>query len=76
MLTAYGIVAYNFKGKKFLYNFILVLVMIPMQLSIIGFYQYMVKIGLDDNYAALILPSIASAGAVFFCKQYLELIMI
>ena len=76
MLTAYGIVAYNFKGKKFLYNFILVLVMIPMQLSIIGFYQYMVKIGLDDSYAALILPSIASATSVFFCKQYLESIMI
>jgi multiple sugar transport system permease protein len=76
MLAAYGIVAYNFKGKKILYNFILVLVMIPMQLSIIGFYQYMVKIGLDDNYAALILPSIASAASVFFCKQYLESIMI
>jgi len=76
MLTAYGIVAYNFKGKNFLYNFILVLVMIPMQLSIIGFYQYMVKIGLDDSYAALILPSIASATSVFFCKQYLESIMI
>ncbi|NTW44105.1 MAG: carbohydrate ABC transporter permease, partial [Anaerolineaceae bacterium] len=26
MLAAYGIVAYNFKGKKILYNFILVLV--------------------------------------------------
>ncbi|MHB8135613.1 MAG: carbohydrate ABC transporter permease [Anaerolineaceae bacterium] len=76
MLTAYGIVAYNFKGKKFLYSFILILVMIPMQLSIIGFYQYMVKIGLDDSYAALILPSIASATSVFFCKQYLESIMI
>jgi multiple sugar transport system permease protein len=76
MLAAYGIVAYNFKGKKILYNFILVLVLIPMQLSIIGFYQYMVKIGLDDNYAALILPSIASAASVFFCKQYLESIMI
>jgi len=76
MLAAYGIVAYNFKGKKILYNFILVLVLIPMQLSIIGFYQYMVKIGLDDSYAALILPSIASAASVFFCKQYLESIMI
>ncbi len=76
MLTAYGIVAYDFKGKKFLYNFILVLVMIPMQLSIIGFYHYMVKIGLDDNYLSLILPSIASAASVFFCKQYLEGVMI
>ncbi|HOW90781.1 MAG TPA: carbohydrate ABC transporter permease [Anaerolineaceae bacterium] len=76
MLTAYGIVAYEFKFKKFLYNFILVLVMIPMQLSIIGFYHYMVKIGLDDNYLSLILPSIASAASVFFCKQYLEGVMI
>ena len=76
MLTAYGIAAYDFKGKKYLYNFILVLVMIPMQLSIIGFYHYMVKIGLDDNYLSLILPSIASAASVFFCKQYLEGVMI
>lgn len=76
MLTAYGIVGYNFKGKKILYNSILVLVMIPMQLSIIGFYQYMSRFGLTDNYLSLILPSIASAGAVFFCKQYLESIMI
>jgi len=76
MLTAYGIVVYEFKGKKFLYNSIIVLVMIPTQLSIIGFYQYMSKIGLSDSYATLILPSIASAGAVFFSKQYLESIMI
>ena len=65
MLTAYGLVAYNFKGKKAFFNTILVLVMIPMQLSIIGFYQWMTKLGLDDNYASLILPSIASAGSVF-----------
>jgi ABC-type glycerol-3-phosphate transport system permease component len=76
LLTAYGIVSYDFKGKKALYNFIIVLVMIPMQLSIIGFYQWMSKLGLTDSYASLILPSIASAGAVFFAKQYLESIML
>lgn len=76
MLTAYGLVAYEFKGKKFLYNSILVLVMIPMQLSIIGFFRFMSKLGLTDSYASLILPSIASAAAVFFSKQYLESIII
>lgn len=76
LLTAYGIVVYDFPGKKAFYNFILILVMIPLQLSIIGFYQYMSKIGLTDNYAALILPSIASAGTVFFAKQYLESVVI
>ncbi|MBP7962820.1 MAG: carbohydrate ABC transporter permease [Caldilineaceae bacterium] len=75
-LTAYGIVVYEFKGKRFFSNFIIVLVLIPMQLSIIGFYQYMAKLGLTDNYASLILPTIASAGTVFFGKQYLESIII
>jgi len=76
LLTAYGMVVYNFPGKKVFYNFILVLVMIPLQLSIIGFYQYMSKLGLTDSYWAMILPSIASAGAVFFGKQYLESVVI
>jgi multiple sugar transport system permease protein len=72
MLTAYGIVIYDFKGKKWLYNFILILVLIPLQLSIIGFFRFMTKIGLADSYWQLILPSIASAASVFFAKQYLE----
>lgn len=76
LLTAYGIVVYNFKGKQFFANFIVVLVLIPMQLSIIGFYQYMSRLGLTDNYASLILPLIANAGGVFFGKQYLESIVI
>lgn len=76
LLTAYGLVIYDFKGKKAFNNFIVILVMIPMQLSIIGFYQYMSKLGLTDNYAALILPLIANAGAVFFGKQYLDSMII
>ena len=76
MLTAYAIVVYEFKGKRLFSNFVVVLVMIPTQLSIVGFYQYMSKLGLTDNYAALILPLIANAGGVFFGKQYLESMLI
>jgi multiple sugar transport system permease protein len=76
LLTAYGLVVYEFPGKKLFYNSILVLVLLPLQLSIIGFYQYMSKLHLVDNYASLILPSLASAGAVFFAKQYLESVVI
>lgn len=75
-LAAYGIVVYDFKGKRLFYSFIILLVLIPMQLSIIGFYQFMSRLGLTDNYAALILPAIASAFAVFFGKQYLESVVI
>ncbi len=75
-LTAYALVVYEFKGKKFFNNFIIVLVLIPTQLSIIGFYQYMSRLGLTDNYASLILPTIANAGGVFFGKQYFESMLI
>ena len=76
LLTAYGIVIYDFKGKQFIRNFIVLLVLIPMQLSIIGFYQYMSMLGLTDNYLSLILPLIANAGGVFFGVQYLESMII
>jgi ABC-type glycerol-3-phosphate transport system permease component len=76
LLTAYSLVVYDFPGKKLFSNFIIVLVMIPLQLSIIGFYQYMSRLGLTDNYAALILPLLANAGTVFFAKQYLESVVV
>ena len=76
LMTAYGIVVYNFKGKYLFSNFIIILVLIPMQLSIVGFYQYMSVLGLTDNFASLILPTIAAAGSVFFGKQYLESVII
>jgi ABC-type glycerol-3-phosphate transport system permease component len=75
-LTGYGIVAYEFKGKKFFFAAILVLILIPLQLSIIGYFRFMSVIGLTDNYLSLILPSLAAPAAVFFAKQYLESIMI
>lgn len=76
MLAAYGLVIYKFRGRRFLTAFVVVLVLIPMQFSIIGFYQYMSRLGLTDNYASLILPSIATATALFFSIQYLKSIRI
>jgi multiple sugar transport system permease protein len=69
-LTAYGFVAYDFKFKNTLFSIVLVIMMIPPQLSIIGFYDFMKTIGLLDSYIPLILPSIANASAVFFIRQY------
>ena len=71
-LAAYGIVAYNFRGRRFFRGFVVVLVLIPMQLSIIGYFQYMSGLGLTDTFASLIFPAVAAAFAVFFAIQYLE----
>ncbi|MFI3214296.1 MAG: carbohydrate ABC transporter permease [Eubacteriales bacterium] len=69
-LTAYGISVYNFKGKKALFTLILGIIMIPGQLSMIGFYRFMLQLGLTNSYIPLILPAIAAPSTVFFMKQY------
>jgi multiple sugar transport system permease protein len=71
-LTAFGFFAYNFKFKKALFNIILLIIMLPGQLGMIGFYQFMLQIGLTDSYIPLIVPAVASAGTVFFLTQYLR----
>lgn len=73
-LTAYGLVAYDFKGKNLISGFIIMLIMIPPQVSLIGFYRFMADVNLLNSYIPLIVPGIANAGTVFFMKQYLETI--
>ncbi|MFA9397957.1 MAG: carbohydrate ABC transporter permease [Clostridiaceae bacterium] len=72
MLFAYAVHVYDFVGKKFLYNFVLILVLVPMQVAIIGFYQYMAKLNLLNSYIPLIVPAIASPASIFFARQYLQ----
>ncbi|MCL2440355.1 MAG: carbohydrate ABC transporter permease [Treponema sp.] len=70
-LTAYGLVAYSWKLRQAFFTFILVIIMIPAQVVNIGFYQFMLQIGLTNNFLPLILPAIASPAMVFFMRQYL-----
>jgi multiple sugar transport system permease protein len=72
MLAAYAIEIYDFKIRKLVYVAVMVLIMIPGQVSIIGFVQYVNALGLMNSYIPLIVPAIAAPGTVFFCKQYLE----
>ena len=59
-LTAYGLTVYNFKLKNAAHTFIMAIMMIPAQVSIIGFMQFMMKINLYDSYWPLIIPAAAS----------------
>ena len=70
-LTAYGLAMYKFKGNKLIFAAILVFMMIPGQLSLIGFYQLCTKMHLVNSYIPLIIPAIASPGTVFFLRQYI-----
>ncbi|MBR1663077.1 MAG: carbohydrate ABC transporter permease [Ruminococcus sp.] len=71
-LTAYGIHVYDFKLKKFAFAFILVIMMVPAQVSALGFYRFMDSVGLTNNLIPLIVPSIAAPATFFFMKQYMD----
>ncbi len=70
-LTAYGLVAYSWKLRQPFFTFIMAVLMLPAQVSIIGFYQFMYRIHLTNTFWPLILPAIASPAVVFFMRQYL-----
>lgn len=71
-MTAYAIHAYRFKGRKFIATFILMIMMVPTQVTALGFLQLIDRMGLDNSFIPLIIPSIASPVTYFYMKQYLE----
>ncbi len=71
-MTAYAIHAYNFKAKKFVFTFILMIMMIPTQVNALGFIQLIGKMHLDNSFIPLIIPSIASPVTFFYMKQYMD----
>ncbi len=70
-LTAYGLVVYDFKLKGPMFVFILAVMMVPTQVTAVGFMNLIVSWHWTDNYLALILPSIAAPAIVFFMRQYM-----
>jgi len=71
-MTAYAIHAYDFKGKKFIFTFILMIMMIPTQVTVLGFLQLIGKLHLDNSAIPLIIPAIASPAVFFYMKQYMD----
>lgn len=69
-MTAYALAMYKFKGSKLIFGTILVFMMIPGQLSLIGFYNLCTKLHIVNSYIPLIVPAIAAPGTVFFLRQY------
>lgn len=71
-LTAYSLVIYDWKFKRAFFSFIMAVMMIPAQVTMIGFYQMVYKIHMTNNLLMLILPAVASPSMVFFMRQYMK----
>ena len=70
-MTAYAIHAYDFKFRKAIFTFILAVMMIPTQVTALGFLQLVDGMGLSNSFIPLIVPSIAAPATFYYLKQYM-----
>ena len=74
-LTAYAKHAYNFRFKKLAFTFIMIIMMVPTQVSALGFIKQMSDMHLMNSFIPLVVPSIASPVVFFFIKQYMDSVL-
>lgn len=70
--AGYGMVAYHFRGKTILYNFVLLTMMVPSTLGMIGYMQEMRILHLSGTLWPLILIWLPNGFGVFWMTQYLK----
>lgn len=73
-LAAFSIRFYDFKLKKVMMLYVLVMMMIPFEIIMLPLYNTVSNMGLLDSFVGLILPYIVSPFAVLFMLQYLRTI--
>ncbi|MDR0983459.1 MAG: carbohydrate ABC transporter permease [Ruminococcus sp.] len=65
-LTAYGLCVYDFKIKNISYTFIIAVMMVPAQVTSVGFVSFMIDLELNSTWWPLIIPAVAAPAIVFF----------
>ena len=71
-MTAYAIHVYHFKLKNVMFTFILMIMMIPTQVTALGFVKLVGTLKMEDTFIPLIVPTIAAPVTFFYMKQYME----
>jgi len=69
-MAGYALARMHFPGRNLLFGLLIASLMIPGEMSIIPLFIAFLKIGLINNYAAIILPSIASVISVYIFRQF------
>ncbi len=69
-LFGYIFAKFEFKGKKVLFWFILSLMMIPTQMTMIPGYLILARLGLINNLLGLIIPAAIDAFGIFLFRQF------
>ena len=70
-LAGFVFAKYEFRGKTFLFLFILATMMVPQQATMIPSFLLIQRLGLYDNLASLVLPKMVGGFGIFLCRQFI-----
>ncbi len=69
VLAAFAFARLNFKGKNLMFTLFLALMMIPYELVIITNFVTIKRLGLDNTFTGLILPSVTSVFYIYLLRE-------
>ena len=67
-LAGYAFARFHFKGKNVIFIMVLATMMIPFQVIIVPLFLEVVKFGMYDNYAGLLIPNWGVAMCIFMTR--------
>ncbi len=70
--AGFAFAKYEFRGKRILFILILLLLMLPPQVTLVPTYLMVRSLGLVNSYFGLMIPGITSVFGVFLIRQYLQ----
>ncbi len=69
-MAGYAFARIRFKGRKLLFNIVLLTMMIPFQITMIPLFIQIFKLGMLNTFAGLIIPRMTSAFGIFMMRSF------
>ena len=70
--VGYGFAMYEFKGKNLSFMLVLLVMMVPTEVIILPLYLLIIRLGLINTKAGIIVPYVVIPMLIFFFRQYLS----
>jgi multiple sugar transport system permease protein len=70
-MTAYALARLRFRGRDVVFVAVLIMLMLPFQVTLIPLYDLLVGLGWTNTLQGLIVPRATNAFGIFFLRQFL-----
>ena len=71
-MAGYGLAKYSFRFRGALYNFLIIILMIPLGISVVGYLIEMKDLRLANTFAPIILMSAVTPFGTFLLTQFMK----